>query len=172
MSYLQSLPFQERRTLQLIHVINFSVQGKEASNGLIEWKGTLETSSGKHLTDAKITDPVFVKKLESRYKITGDYLVTLSLSLPWAYDNWEGEAPCWKLIAGVIEVSNYANQQSDLIAQIDQEMKRVGWDVEQGRKYLQQNFNKLSRQQLTLVELTQFLNYLKSIPDNFDNIPF
>lgn len=167
-SYLQSLPFQERRTLQLIHVTKFFVQSKEGNNGFREWKGTLETSNGKHLTDAKITDPVFIKKLESGYQIKGEYLVTVSLSLPWAHNNWEGEPPCWKLIAGVIEIFDSANEQNDLIAQTDQEIERIGWDVTQGRRYLQHNFNKQSRQQLTLWELTQFLNYLKSLPDDSD----
>jgi hypothetical protein len=167
-SYLQSLPFQERRTLQLIHVIDFCVQRQ----GLNQWKGSLETASGHKLIDAKITDPIFIERLEAGYQISHEYLVTVSLGMPWSPPNWEGEPPCWKLIAGIIEVCKPTNQQSDLIAQTDQEMKRVGWDVEQGRKYLQQNFNKLSRQQLTLVELTQFFNYLKSIPDNSDNLPF
>lgn len=171
-SYLESLPFYERRTLQLIHVIDFFVQSKESVNGAIEWKGTLKTSSEQNLIEAKITDPVFVKKLESGYQIKGEYLVTVSLSLPWAYDNWEGEPPCWKLIAGVIEISNAGNLQNDLITQTDQEMKRIGWNVEQGRQYLQQNFNKRSRQQLTLPELTLFLNYIKSLPDDSNNLPF
>ncbi|MBE9005768.1 hypothetical protein IQ259_12095 [Fortiea sp. LEGE XX443] len=171
-SYLQSLPFYERRTLQLIHVIDFSVQPKEGVNGAIEWKGTLKTSSEQNLIEAKITDPVFVKKLESRYQITGEYLVTVSLSLPWAYNNWEGEPPCWKLIAGVIEISYPESIKNDLTAQTDQQMERIGWNVEQGRNYLQQSFNKRSRQQLTLLELTQFLNYLKSLPGDSNNLPF
>lgn len=105
------------------------------------------------------------------YQTTGEYLVTVSLGMPWTPDNWEGEAPCWKLIAGVIEIPKSANQQnavdlvdrSDLIAQTDREMQRIGWNVDQGRKYLQQNFNKRSRQLLTLTELAQFLSYLQSL---------
>ncbi|MEH2203328.1 MAG: hypothetical protein V7K53_04480 [Nostoc sp.] len=166
-SELQSLPFRQRRTLQLLHVVNLSVQ----SQGIKQWKGSLETASGQKLTDAKITDPIFIEKLETGYQITNDYLVTVSLGMPWAHDNWEGEPPCWKLIAGVIDFPKFASQQSDLIAQTDKEIERIGWDIDQGRKYLQQSFNKISRQQLSLEELTQFLNYLKSIPDDFDNLP-
>ncbi|MBG1269442.1 dual OB domain-containing protein [Nostoc sp. WHI] len=188
-SYLQSLPFQQRRTLQLIHVINFSVQAQRSYGGVIQWKGTLETSSGQKLTDANITDPVFVAKLEVGYQTTGEYLVTVSLGMPWTPENWEGEAPSWKLIAGVIEIPKSANQQnsvdlvdrSDLIAQTDREMQRIGLNVEQGCKYLQQNFNKRSRQLLTLTELAQFLSYLQSLSnapslskpddDDFNDIP-
>jgi len=28
----------------------------------------------------------------------------VSLSMPWRPDDWEGDDPCWKLIAGVIEL--------------------------------------------------------------------
>jgi hypothetical protein len=36
---------------------------------------------------------------------TESYLVTVSLGMPWAPSSqWEGEIPCWKLIAGVIEL--------------------------------------------------------------------
>lgn len=189
-SFLQSLPFQQRLTLQLVHVVKFFVQSTESSQGSKQWKGTIETASGQKLTDVKITDPAFVKKLEAGYQIKGEYLVTVSLSIPWRPDNWEDEAPCWKLIAGVIEIPKSTNQlstvdivdKSNLIAQTDREMQRIGWDVDQGRKYLQQNFNKQSRQLLTLAELTQFLNYLKSIPnpspwnlpdyDDIDDIPY
>lgn len=31
-------------------------------------------------------------------------LITVSLSMPWRPDGWEGDDPCWKLIAGVIEL--------------------------------------------------------------------
>ena len=62
-------------------------------------------SSVLDIRDAKITDPVFAEKLETGYQPTGNYLVTVSLGMPWApHDDWEGEAPCWKLIAGVIEI--------------------------------------------------------------------
>ncbi|MDB9439361.1 hypothetical protein PN450_21785 [Dolichospermum lemmermannii CS-548] len=98
-SYLNSLPFEQRSTLQLIHVINFSVE----PNGEKKWRGTLETAYGQRLTDAKITDPIFIERLEAGYEITDDYyFVTVSLGMPWKHNDWEGEAPCWKLIAGVI----------------------------------------------------------------------
>jgi hypothetical protein len=102
-SYLQKLPFQQRRTLQLIQVNSLSVA--KNSTGNTGWRGSLQTVNGQTLKDAKITDPVFAEKLEAGYQPTGSYLVTVSLSIPWVpHDKWEGEAPCWKLIAGVIEI--------------------------------------------------------------------
>lgn len=99
-SYLKSLLFEQRHTLQLIHVMNFDVEYNEETN---KWKGTLETADGQILREANITDPRFVEKLEQGYEITDyDYLVTVSLGMPWKPDSWEGEKPCWKLIAGVI----------------------------------------------------------------------
>ena len=50
---------------------------------------------------------------------------------------------------------------SDIIAQTDIELKRLGWDHTQGRKFLEQTYNKRSRQQLTDSELLEFLEYLK-----------
>lgn len=60
------------------------------------------------MTDAPITDPVLLTKLDSGYQLNGPLMVTASLSVPYipeGFDNWEGEAPCWKLIAGVIEMA-------------------------------------------------------------------
>jgi hypothetical protein len=65
------------------------------------------------------------------------------------------------------------------IQNIFNEMKRIGWDIEQGKEYLKNNFNKVSRYQLDKEELIQFLLYLKSQEskvifqdtDN-DDIPF
>ncbi|MDJ0620088.1 MAG: hypothetical protein QNJ63_25670 [Calothrix sp. MO_192.B10] len=152
-TYLQSLPFQERRTLQLVYAKNFSVQSIPQGGGQ-KWKGTLETNTGQKLTNATITDPVFVKKLEFGYYPQNPCLVTVSLSMPHRPDDWEGDDPCWKIIAGVIELS-----ASDLILV---EMKRLNWSIDQGREYLQRSYNKRSRQQLTSSEITEFLNYLQS----------
>jgi hypothetical protein len=113
-SYLKNLPFPERRTLQLVYAINFSVEKQITSRGKIEWRGTIEVPNGQRLSDAKITDPIFVKKLEAGHQPGKNCLVTVSLSIPWAPSlNWEGEKPCWKLIAGVIELPDLPN--SDLI---------------------------------------------------------
>lgn len=99
-SHLKTLPFHQRRTLQLVQTSSLSVTQKNSG-----WRGSLKTTTGQILKDAKITDPVFTQKLEAGYQPTGNYLVTVSLGMPWApSDNWEGEAPCWKLIAGVIEI--------------------------------------------------------------------
>ncbi|NBD18511.1 MAG: hypothetical protein GVY04_20980 [Cyanobacteria bacterium] len=99
-SYLKTLPFHQRRTLQLVQTSSLSVTQKNSG-----WRGSFKTTTGQVLRDAKITDPVFTQKLEAGYEPTGNYMVTVSLGMPWApSNNWEGEAPCWKLIAGVIEM--------------------------------------------------------------------
>lgn len=54
--------------------------------------------------------------------------------------------------------------RSDEIAQIDVEMRRLGWTKQQGRKHLEQTYNKRSRQQLTDDELLAFLAYLQAQP--------
>ncbi len=74
------------------------------------------------------------------------------------FDNWEGEKPCWKLIAGVIELPNLSN--SDLIFV---EMMRLNWSIKRGRTYLQETYNKQTRSELTVSQINEFLNYLKSL---------
>lgn len=105
-TYLQSLPFSERRTIQLTYTSKLEITSELKNNGRTKWKGTFINNFGHKLEDASITDPEFVKRLDSGYRPRNDCLVTVSLSLPFRpHDNWEGDAPCWKLIAGVIELS-------------------------------------------------------------------
>ncbi len=101
-SYLRSLPFHQRTTLQLIFAERFSIEGKANSKGYMDWRGTIVTSGGICLRKIKITDPLLVKKLDGGYDPPTRCLVTMSLSIPYAFPDWEGEAPAWKLIAGVI----------------------------------------------------------------------
>jgi hypothetical protein len=86
--------------------------------------------------------------------------------MPHRPSDWEGDDPCWKLIAAVIELST---MDSILV-----EMQRLNWTLDRGKNYLQQTYGKrfsegdakLSRQQLTDRELVEFFNYLKSLPQN------
>jgi hypothetical protein len=151
--YLQSLPWEKRHTLQLVYAVEIHIKGEIRSTGT-KWKASLITQQGQQLTDANITDPEFVKKLDQGYFPINPCLVTVSLSMPHRPPNWEGGDPCWKLIAGIIELSN-----SDLILV---EMKRIAWTIEQGQNYLRQKYGKQSRKQLTEDELQEFLGYLKS----------
>lgn len=54
---------------------------------------------------------------------------------------------------------------SDVIAQTDIELRRLGWSVETGREYLESTYDKRSRHELTEEELIQFLCHLESLPD-------
>ena len=53
---------------------------------------------------------------------------------------------------------------SEIIAQSDVELKRLGWDSEQGRNYLLETYGKRSRQLLSDEELIEFLQYLQHLP--------
>lgn len=103
-SFLQSLPKHQRHTLQLIQAVTFSVrsigQRFESSS---KWEGSLMTSGGQRLT-TNITDPVFIRRLELGHQPQCPCLVTVSLSMPWRPPDWEGDDPCWKLIAAVVEL--------------------------------------------------------------------
>ncbi|MGB7439651.1 MAG: hypothetical protein WA919_01160 [Coleofasciculaceae cyanobacterium] len=69
-----------------------------------KWEGTILTANGQELT-ATITDPVFARRLELGHLPKPPCLITVSLSLPWRPANWHQVDPCWKLIAGVVELS-------------------------------------------------------------------
>lgn len=153
--FLQSLAFPERRTLELVYATKLLVQGSPQGE-VMRWRGTLITNTGAQLTNASITDPVFTKKLDCGYRPHHPCLVTVSLSMPHRFEDWEEDDPCWKLIAGVIELFEY-----DLILV---EMKRVGWSIKQGRSYLKRHYQKCSRQQLSDNEMKEFLDYLQSLP--------
>ncbi|MBE9141095.1 hypothetical protein IQ254_28505 [Nodosilinea sp. LEGE 07088] len=53
---------------------------------------------------------------------------------------------------------------SDIIAQTDVELQRLGWDVNQGREFLEKTYGKRSRHDLTDDELLEFLLYLETQP--------
>ncbi|MEM6835632.1 MAG: hypothetical protein AAF609_02160 [Cyanobacteria bacterium P01_C01_bin.120] len=52
---------------------------------------------------------------------------------------------------------------SDVIAQTDIELRRLGWSVEIGREYLEHTYQKRSRHELSEEELIQFLCHLESL---------
>ncbi len=53
---------------------------------------------------------------------------------------------------------------SDLITRTNVEIKRLGWNNQKGREYLERKYNKRSRQHLDDEELLEFLHYLESLP--------
>jgi len=55
---------------------------------------------------------------------------------------------------------------SDVIAQTDVELQRLGWSRIQGRDYLLQTYNKKTRSELSELELYEFLSYLKGQPSS------
>jgi len=105
--YMQSLPPHERRTLQLIETTRFSTFHTGLSeHGGHKWHASLTTRYGARLT-ARVTDPCFVERLEDGHRPGDHCLVTVSLSMPYVPEDWTGEgAPCWKLIAAVIELQD------------------------------------------------------------------
>ncbi len=171
-SYLQGLSIEQRHTVQLIQPTKFSVISSTGKNNNRVWKGSIEIANGQFLENLTITDPVFVKHLDEGYLPSNDCLIVVSLNMPWASVGWQGEKCCWKLIAGVIDlVDHQASTIADLISQIDLEIKRVGWNVDQESSYIDHNFHKRTRNLLNLDELQKFVVYLESLPSKTVNIP-
>ena len=104
--FLKSLPFFERRTIQITYTSKLEITHEVKSDGRRKWKGTLINNFGHKLENASITDPDLVERLKLGDQPQKPCLVTVSLSLPFRpHQDWEGGDPCWKLIAGVIELS-------------------------------------------------------------------
>lgn len=111
--YLEALPPPARRSLQLVEAVRFSARASGQRNwGSRIWEGTLVTPRGRTLT-ARITDPVFAERLSLGRPPRGRCLVTVSLSMPWRPPDWEGDTPCWKLIAAVIDLEEEAALHRD-----------------------------------------------------------
>jgi hypothetical protein len=97
--------FQDRTTLELIRVDDFSVRDTTSpSTGKQGWKGLVV--SGGRVLDLPITDPVFCERMATGHRPSGSCLLTMSLSMPHKPADWQADdAPvCWKLIAGIIEL--------------------------------------------------------------------
>ncbi|MEM7552782.1 MAG: hypothetical protein AAF378_01560 [Cyanobacteria bacterium P01_A01_bin.84] len=61
---------------------------------------------------------------------------------------------------------------SDTIAKIGVEMKRLGWTIEDGREHLRKTYNKISRHLLAPEELQDFLHYLElQQPTSLEPLP-
>ncbi|HEX2957522.1 MAG TPA: DNA helicase RecQ [Chitinispirillaceae bacterium] len=103
--YLEGLPDGMRSTLQLVEAFEFEAfHSVQNGAGVLKWNAGFVNPSGERLT-SRIVDPFLIEKLEKGYRPARHCLVTVMLSEPFRPKNWQGnETPCWKLIAGVIEL--------------------------------------------------------------------
>jgi hypothetical protein len=118
------------------------------------------------------------RKIESerpRRSLNGSFRgtdVSSSMSLSEDLDNLDLNGPIDpsppRLSKNFTEPSDSVDL-SELIAQTNVEMKRIGWMAKQGQDYLQRTFGKRSRQQLDEEELAEFLEFLKSQPTQMAN---
>lgn len=121
-NFMQSLPVEQRRTLQLVKAVEFLVRSRgQRFEGGEKWEGSIVITNGQCLT-ATITDPVFTRRLELGYHPKNPCLVTVSLSMPWRPVDWEGDDPCWKLIAGVVELEQVTKNKVSLEKNTDDEL--------------------------------------------------
>ncbi|HIK21273.1 MAG TPA: hypothetical protein IGR15_09490 [Synechococcus sp. M44_DOE_062] len=74
-------------------------------------------------------------------------------------------------LPGLSEPGVYGDDLSDIIAQTDVEMQRIGWGRKEGQEFLERRFQKKSRHQLSDAELREFLRYLKQQPSRLSSEP-
>ncbi len=97
--------FEERTTLQLIRVDNFTIRDtRSETTDKHNWRGTV--SPGGRILDLPITDPAFCERLTAGHEPSKSCLLTMSLSMPHKPQDWGADDPpaYWKLVAGVIEL--------------------------------------------------------------------
>lgn len=99
-SFLDLLSPDKKRTLQLVKATIKQIR----KNQYEKWEASLSISNLQTLT-AKVTDVTMIHKLNKGLNIQEkECLFTISLGQPWR-KNDSDELSCWKLIAGVIELS-------------------------------------------------------------------
>lgn len=99
-SFLDSLHFEKKRTLQLIRATVKQIR----KNKYQKWEASLLICNQK-VFRAKITDLAMIDKLNQGLDLNNkECLFTISLAQPWRKNDFD-ELSCWKLIAGVIELS-------------------------------------------------------------------
>ncbi len=103
--FMQSLPPEERRTLQLVETTDFvawTTRRRHSEQRV--WCGGFTAPDGTRM-ELHITDPVFSAHLDAGLLAPSHCLLAISLSMPWRpADRPDDAASCWKLIAGVIEL--------------------------------------------------------------------
>jgi len=100
---LQSKPKSDRKTLQLLHVNDFQTTRTEVE-GRRQWCGVF--SSAGYQLQLRITDPIYCERLNTGHQAVRSCLLTISLGMSFVPPNWPAHEspPCWKLIAGIIEL--------------------------------------------------------------------
>ena len=101
-SALKKMPFERRRTLQLVLVEGMTIRSKNVL-GVKTWMATIQ-SGGKPL-EVNVTDPAFSDALNNGGTVPARAIITVSLGMPYKPSDWpkNAEPACWKIIAAVIE---------------------------------------------------------------------
>lgn len=101
---MQRKDFNDRATLQLLRVDNFAAKRMQVLEKNY-WSAIIK--SGSNAINPRITDPEYHALLDTGHVPSKTCLLTASLSMPWVPPGWTESAspPCWKLIAGVIELA-------------------------------------------------------------------
>jgi hypothetical protein len=90
------------------------------------------------------------------------------LTEPAPFEDWANDPPSPAAVelqsAEPLAGSVSPVDLSDIIAQTDVELRRLGWTVGQGREFLEKTYGKRSRHDLTDQELLEFLLYLETQP--------
>lgn len=140
-----------------------STPGSVGSPGLVGNGPTTPTPTQEQ-------DVTFELEIRSDLQTGSSSNLPISLSnvtplIPRNYSPQESAMPLGEKLAATKKVAtNEPIDLSDAIARTSVELKRLGWSNQQGREYLEQKYNKRSRQHLNDEQMLEFLHYLESLP--------
>lgn len=135
-----------------------SVQPVQAVQGIRQTSESLDTS--------KIKGVQAVQAVQPRESINGEKInqrTEVQSASDFSLRSSRGGGQGWT--GGQTAVLEPAFDFSDVIAQTNKEVKRLGWTPEQGKAYLLGTYGVRSRQLLTDTQLMEFLDYLKAQPN-------
>ena len=156
---LQHTDPQTRAPTSSSSVTNGSKQEEPAAPAPVVAAATISERSSDEFTEEAPTLPLEDSALPAEEEDLGPPISAIE-------DSPISAAPPAKPSAATIALESFnasANpvDLSDVIAQTDVELTRLGWTSAQGREYLERTYGKRSRQQLTDEELMSFLLYLE-----------
>lgn len=156
------------------------VQSTSTESAKIELKTYLYHESGEHISSSyPLPDIMDAQKLGAALTCARRYALCALLSVTADEDDDGISGKAAETKSQVIEPRRSVAQPKpqaqkiepqkqtaidDLVAKTNIELKRLAWTNQQGRDYLVQAYGKRSRQQLTDIELQDFLNRLQVMP--------
>lgn len=165
----ESMPVSSRREVLPQPVIEQNSNISNPDNGQVLTPSFAETATKKEEPEISTPQLEMVSSPEPEPQVLPEiptnHPSNVTPFTPRSYSPPEENGSYSGVGTGTRKRKNEPVNLSDVIAQTDVQIERLGWTKEQGRDHLKKTYGKLGRSLLSEEELLDFLNYLKSQPD-------